>query len=141
MVITSASAWVMMAKVDAPDPPLEQRGAENEGQNGRHDDDGDERERQPFERHPEVRQSRELIPIHEVGDAGRRLDLGIGDARSFKLEEGGHAIAAKPEKQSLSEAENSSLSPTQYQADRDERIGQILADEIEPKNVENKRQR
>ena len=107
----------------------------------RHRDDGDQSERQRFERQPEVRQGGQLVPIHEIRDAGRRLDLGIGDARRLELEEGGHAVAAEPKEESLAEAENSGLSPAQNQADGDERIGQVLADEVEPEDVENQREK
>jgi hypothetical protein len=70
-------------EIDPADPPLEERCPENERRDRRHRHDRDEREGERFERNPEERQLRDLIPIHEIGNAGRRLDLGIGDARGF----------------------------------------------------------
>ena len=62
--------------------------------------------------------------------------LVFGDARCFKLEEHRHAVAAEPEEHALPQAEDSGIAPAQHQADSDERIGQIFADEIEPKDIE-----
>ena len=69
-------------EVDAADPALEHRGADDQGEDAGHQDD---RERcvngEAVERLPEQRQRGDLIPVHEVGNAGRRLDLGVRDAR------------------------------------------------------------
>ena len=95
---------------------------------------------QRLERHPEERQLRDLIPVHEVGDAGRRLDLGVRGARCFELQERRHAVAAEPEEHALPEAENAGVAPAQHQTDRDEGVGQILADQVEAEVVEHQRQ-
>ncbi len=81
-----------------------------------------------------------LIPVHEVGDARRRLDLGVGHARGFELEKHGHAVAAEAEEDALPEAEDAGIAPAQHQADGDEGVGQILADQIEPEDVDGERQ-
>ena len=78
----------------------------------------------------------QLVPVHEVGDARRGLDLGVGHARSLELEEHGHAVAAETEEHALAQAENAGVAPAQHQADGDERVGQILADQIEPEDVD-----
>ena len=83
---------------------------------------------------------RDLVPVHEVGNAGRRLDLGVGGARCFELQERRHAVAAEPEEHPLPEAENAGVAPAQHQTDGDERVGQILADQVEPEDVEHQRQ-
>ena len=127
-------------EVDAADAPLEHGGAEDEGRDRRHHNDRDQRERQRLERDPEERQLGDLVPVHEVRNARRRLDLGVRDARRFELEERRHAVAAEPEEHSLPEAENAGVAPAQHQADGDEGVGEILADEIEPEDVERQRQ-
>ena len=96
--------------------------------------------RQRLERQPEERQLGDLVPVHEVRDAGRRLDLGVRDARGFELEEHRHAVAAEAEEHALPQAQNAGIAPAQHQADGDEGVGQILADQVEPEDVERQRQ-
>jgi len=127
-------------EVDAAHSALEHRGAEDERGDRRHREHGEQRERQRLERDPEERQLRELVPVHEIGDAGGRLDLGVGDARRLELEKSRHAVAAEPEEYALPQAQDPGMAPAQHQADRDECVGQVLADEIEPEDVERQRQ-
>ena len=52
----------------------------------------------------------------------------------------GHAVAAEAEEHALPEAENAAVAPAQHQADGDEGVGQILADQVEAEDVERQRQ-
>ena len=74
------------------------------------------------------------------GNAGRRLDLGVRDARGLELEEHRHAVAAEAEEHALPEAQDAGIAPAQHEAERDEGVGQILADQVEPEDVERQRQ-
>ena len=127
-------------EIRTADPPLEHRSADNEGEDRRNRDDCEDRESQAVERLPEERELRELIPVHEVRDAGRRLDLGVGDAGCFQLEKHRHAVAAEAEEHSLPEAQNATISPTDNEADRNKRVGQIFRDQVEPEDIQGQRQ-
>jgi len=87
-------------------------------------------------RFPEERQLRELIPVHEVRNSGRRLDLGVRNAGCFQLEEHRHAITAEAEEHALPQAENAAVSPANDKANRDERVSEILGDQVEPEDVQ-----
>ena len=84
-----------------------------------------------LERHPERRQLRELVPVHEVGDARRGLDGGADRVRGLQLQEHRHAIAAQAEEHALPQAQDPAVAPAQHQPQRDERVGQVLADQIQ----------
>ena len=79
--------------------------------------------RETMERLPEHRQRRDLVPVHEIRDAGCRLDLGVGNARGFELEKRAHAVAAEAEEHALPEAENAAIAPAHHQTQRDECVG------------------
>jgi hypothetical protein len=61
--------------------------------------------------------------------------------RCLQLEEGRHAVAAEAEEDPLPQAQDPGVAPAQHQAHRHEGIRQILADQIEPEDVEHHRQR
>ena len=127
-------------EIDAADPPLEHRRADQEGKERRNDQDRQDGECQAVERLPEERQLGDLIPVHEIGNAGGRLDLGVGDARRLELEVHRHAVAAEAEEHALTQAQNPAVAPAQHQADRDKGVGQIFRDQIEAEDVEAERQ-
>src|SRR5258705_6952295 len=74
-------------EIGAADAALEHRSTDDQGKYARHQDDGGDGEGEAVERLPEERQRGDLIPVHEIGNAGGRLDLGVLDAGSFQLEE------------------------------------------------------
>jgi len=91
-------------------------------------------------RHPERRQLGELVPVHEVGDTRRRLNLGALGIGCFELEEHRDAVAAEPEEHALAEAQDAAVAPAEHETDRDEGVSEVLADQIETKDVERERQ-
>ena len=126
-------------KIDAADAALEHCGAEDEGEQRRHRQDGKQREGQRLERHPEERQFGDLIPVHEVRDAGRRLDLGILDARGFQLEERRHAVATEAEEHVFCPRLRMPVWPQHStRPTRDERVGEILSDQVETEDIRRK---
>ncbi|MEY9169876.1 hypothetical protein ABIF15_001108 [Bradyrhizobium elkanii] len=127
-------------EIDAADPALEHRSADDEGEDRRHQDDRDQRYREAVERLPEERQRGELVPIHEIGDARRRLDLGVRDRRRLELEVHRHAVAAEAEEHALPQAQDAAIAPAQHEADPDEGIGQIFGDQVEAEDIERQRQ-
>lgn len=127
-------------EIDAADPALEHRRTDDEGEDGRHHQDGDDGEGQAVERLPEKRQLGDLIPVHEIGNARRRLDLGVGDTGCLKLEEHRHAVTTKPEEHALPQAEDAAIAPAQHQPQRHKRVGQILGDQVEAEHIEAERQ-
>ena len=135
----AATAWVDR-EIRTADAALEHRGADDQRKQSRHQDDGENGEGETVERLPEQRQRGDLVPIHEVRDAGRRLDLGVLDAGSFQLEEHRHAVAAEAEEHPLPQAQNAAIAPAQHQPDRDEGVGQIFRDQVEAKHIQRQRQ-
>src|SRR6185503_8564783 len=93
-------------EVYTTDPALEHGGTDDVSDEGRHDEHRKSREREAFERHPERGQHGELIPIHEIRNAGRGLNLGGDWVGGFELEEHRHAIAPQPEEDALAETEH-----------------------------------
>ncbi|MHC2153532.1 hypothetical protein ACVIW3_004461 [Bradyrhizobium diazoefficiens] len=59
------------------DPALEHRGADDESEDAGHENDSGDGKGEAVEGLPEERQRGDLIPVHEIGDAGGRLDLGV----------------------------------------------------------------
>ena len=127
-------------EVDAADPALEHRGANDEGEDRRHQDDRQDRQRETVERFPEQRQLGDLIPVHEVGNARRRLDLGVLDAGRLELEVHRHAVAAEAEEHALPEAQDAAIAPAQHESDRDKGVGQIFGDQVETEHIQRQRQ-
>src|ERR1700733_14119933 len=127
-------------EIDAADPALEHRSTNQEGKERRNDQDGQNGECQTVERLPEERQLSDLIPVHEIGNAGGRLDLGVGDAGGLKLEVHRHGVTAEAEEHPLAKAEDAAISPAQDKADRDESVSQIFRDKVEAKDVQRQRQ-
>jgi hypothetical protein len=82
----------------------------------------------------------ELVPVHEVGDARRGLDLGADGVGRLELEEHRHGVAAEAEEHALAQAEHAAVAPDHDQADGDEGIGQVLADQVEAEDVQRQRQ-
>ncbi len=54
----------------------------------------------------------------------------------LELEEHRHRVTAEAEEHALPEAENAAIAPAQDEADCDEGVGQILADQVEAEDVE-----
>ena len=127
-------------EIDAADPAFEHRSTDQEGKERRNDQDGQNGECQTVERLPEQRQLGDLIPVHEIRNAGGRLDLGVGDAGGFKLEVHRHGVAAETEEHALAKAEDAAISPAQDEADRDESVSKIFRDKVEAKDVQRQRQ-
>ncbi len=127
-------------EIDAADPAFEHRSTDQEGKERRNDQDGQNGECQAVERLPEERQLGDLIPVHEIRNAGGRLDLGVFDAGGLELEVHRHGVTAETEEHALPKAENPAISPAQHEADRDEGVGQIFRDQIEAEYVERQRQ-
>ncbi len=127
-------------EVDAADAPLEHRGSDDEGEESRHQHDHQDRQRQAVERLPEERNLGDLIPVHEVRDAGRRLDLRVCHAGRLELQVHRHAVAAEAEEHSLPEAQDAAETPAQHKAHRDEGVGEIFADQVEAEHIERQRQ-
>ena len=99
-------------EIGAADAALEHRGADDQGKDARHQDDGGDGKGEAVERLPEQRQRGDLIPVHEIGNAGRRLDLGVLDAGCFQLEKHRHAVAAEAEEHALPQAQECRHSPS-----------------------------
>ena len=72
-------------EIDAADAPLEHRDADDQRQQRRHQRHRDQREGQAVERLPEPRQRGDLVPVHEVRDARRGLDLGASGVEASSL--------------------------------------------------------
>ena len=94
-------------------------------------EDRDDREGEAVEGLPEEGQRGDLVPVHEVGDARRRLDLRASGARRLQLEEHRHAVAAEAEENALAQAQDAAVAPAQHQAERDEGVGEVFADQVE----------
>ena len=127
-------------EIGAADAALEHRRADDQGEQAGHQDDGENGEGETVERLPEQRQRGDLIPVHEIGNAGGRLDLGVLDAGGFELEEHRHAVAAEAEEHALPQAQNAAIAPAQHQPDRDEGVGQIFRDQVEAEHIQRQRQ-
>ena len=127
-------------EVRAADAALEHRGADDQREQAGHQDDGENGEGETVERLPEQRQRGDLIPVHEIRNAGRGLDLGVRDAGGFQLEEHRHAVAAEAEEHPLPQAQNAAIAPAQHQPDRDKGVGQIFRDQVEAEHIQRQRQ-
>ena len=126
-------------EVHAADTPLEHGVADDEGQQRGDGNDGDQRERQVLERLPPDGQGGELVPVHEVRDAGGGLDLGGDGVGRFQLEEHGHGVAAQAEEDALAQAQDAAIAPDHHQPEGDEAVGQVLAHQVEAEDVEGER--
>ncbi|MNL26754.1 hypothetical protein D3C87_1483030 [compost metagenome] len=115
---------------------LEHGRAQNQGQQAGQNRYRHQGEPEAFEGHPEPGKRGQLVPVHEVRDAGRGLNLGGLRRRGFQLQEHGHAITAQAKKHPLAQAQNAAIAPAQHQAERDKGIGQVFANEIEPEDVQ-----
>ena len=127
-------------EIGAADAALEHRSTNDQGKDARHQDDGGDGEGEAVERLPEQRQRGDLIPVHEIGNAGGRLDLGVLDARCLELEKHRHAVAAETEEHALPQAQDAAIAPADHQPQRHEGIGQVFRDEVEPEDIETERQ-
>ena len=127
-------------EIGAADAALEHRGADDQGEQAWDQDDGENGEGETVERLPEQRQRGDLIPVHEIRDAGRGLDLGVLDAGGFQLEEHRHAVAAEAEEHALPQAQNAAIAPAQHQPDRDKGVGQVFRDQVEAEHIQRQRQ-
>src|SRR5580704_4129813 len=126
-------------EVRAADAALEHGRTDDEGEYAGNQDDRGYCETQAVERLPERRQRGDLIPVHEIGNAWGRLDLGVFRARCFELQKHRHAVAAEAKEHSLPQAENSAIPPANHQPESDEGIGEVFRDQIEPEDVETER--
>ena len=106
----------------------------------RHQDDCGDGKGEAVEWLPEQRQRGDLIPVHEIRNAGRGLDLGVLDAGGFQLEEHRHAVAAEAEEHALPQAQNAAIAPADHQPQRHKGIGEVFRDEVEPEDIETERQ-
>ena len=101
-----------------------------------HQNDGGDGKGEAVERLPEQRQRGDLIPVHEIGNAGGRLDLGVRDARCFELEKHRHAVAAEAEEHALPQAQDAAIAPAHHQPQRHEGVGEVFRDQVEPEDIE-----
>ncbi len=123
-------------KINVADPSFEQGHTDDKRQQHRHRDHRKQGKGEAVKGHPQPRQLGDLVPVHEVRNAGRGLDFGAGRVRGFELEEHRHAIAADPKKHALAQAEDAAVAPTQHQADRDKGVGQVFADHVQAEGVQ-----
>ena len=74
------------------------------------------------------------------GMPGRRLDRRTRWVGSLELQVHGHAISAQPKEDALPQAQDSAVPPADDQAERHERVSQILAYQVEAEDVERQRE-
>ena len=58
----------------------------------------------------------------------------------LELEEHRHAVAAEAEEHALPQAQDAGVAPAQHQAERDEGVGEVFADQVEAEDVDGERQ-
>ena len=85
-------------------------------------------------------QLRDLVPVHEIRNAGRGLDGGGDRVGCFQLEKHRHAVTAEAEEHALAETEDAAAAPEQDQADGDEAVAQVFADQIQPEDRQGQRE-
>ena len=119
---------------------LEHRKAHDEGQQRGYHQHRDQGQGQALEGRPPPRQGGQLVPVHEVRDARGGLDLRADGVRRFQLQEHGHAVPAQAEEHALAQAEDARMPPQHDQAQRNEGVRQVLADEVEPEDVQGQRE-
>ena len=123
-------------EVNTAHAPFEHGVADDEGQQGRHRNHGSDGKRQALERHPQRGQGRDLVPVHEVRNAGRGLDRSRDRVGRFQFEEHGHGVTAQTKEHALPQAEHAAITPYHHQSDGNKGIGQVLADQVESEDVQ-----
>ena len=88
-----------------------------------------------LEWHPEGRQGGELVPVHEIRNARRRLNGGGDRVRRFQLQEHRHAIAAEAEEDALAEAEHAAAAPEQDEPDGDEAVAEVFPHQVQAGDI------
>ena len=124
-------------EVHAADAALEHREADDEGQQRGH------------QRSPRAASSGRLLngsqnsgssvswfQSMKSGMPGVDWILVLIRVASLELEEHRHAVAAEAEEHALAQAQHAAVAPQHHQADGDEGVGQVLADQVEAEDVE-----
>ena len=127
-------------EIGSANSPAEHRNADKQCQQHRDQRHRNKRERQTVERLPEPGQGGDLVPVHEVRDPRRGLDLRRFRRRCLQLEEHRHAIAAQTEENPLSKAKDSGITPAQHKPQGDKPIGEIFAHQVQPERVHRQRE-
>ncbi len=114
-------------EVDPADAAAEREVAEHEREQRGHHHDREQSERHAVERLPEERQIGHPVPHHEVGE-----HVAV-DAAGADLEHQVHAhrVGPEPEEDPVAQGEDSGVAPDQVDAQREDSVGQELAEEVQ----------
>src|SRR5690606_15888078 len=93
-------------------------------------DGHDQREPRMGERFPERGQLLHAAPHHEVGQVAAAI---------VQIQVPGHRIAAEAEEDALAEGEHAALPPGQPDAERDDRVAEVLGEQAQPERLQQQR--